>query len=85
MILLSKISNKAIFICIFILICIKLITYFLIKNDYISFGLGGGSDANYYHGYALGYNDVAVNFWPVILRFFNDLGFYFIDRLHFFV
>lgn len=76
MILLSKISNKAIFICIFILICIKLITYFLIKNDYISFGLGGGSDANYYHDYALGYIDLAVNFWPVILRFFNDIGFY---------
>lgn len=76
MISLSKISNKAIFICIFILIFIKIIFYVLIKNDYISFGLGGGSDANYYHGYALGYNDVAVNFWPVILRFFNDLGFY---------
>ena len=76
MIFLSKISNKAIFICIFILICIKLITYFLIKNDYFSIGLGGGSDANYYHSYALGYTDVAVNFWPVILRFFNDIGFY---------
>lgn len=76
MILLSKISNKAIFICIFILICIKLITYFLIKSDYFSIGLGGGSDANYYHGYALGYIDVAVNFWPVILRFLNDFGFY---------
>lgn len=76
MILLSKISNKAIFICIFILICIKLITYFLIKNDYISFGLGGGNDSEYYHAYALGYTDLAVNFWPVILRFFNDLGLY---------
>lgn len=76
MISLSKISNKAIFICIFILIFIKIIFYVLIKNDYISFGLGGGSDANYYHGYALGYNDVAVNFWPVILRFLNDFGFY---------
>lgn len=76
MIFLSKISNKAIFICIFILICIKLITYFLIKSDYFSIGLGGGSDANYYHSYALGYTDVAVNFWPVILRFLNDFGFY---------
>nr|WP_312534794.1 hypothetical protein [Moraxella sp. CTOTU47618] len=76
MIFLSKISNKAIFICIFILICIKLITYFLIKSDYFSIGLGGGSDANYYHNYALGYGDIAVNFWPVILRFLNDFGFY---------
>ncbi|EEV23783.1 hypothetical protein ENHAE0001_1977 [Enhydrobacter aerosaccus SK60] len=50
--------------------------YFLIKNDYISVELGGGSDAGYYHNYALGYIDLAVNFWPVILRFFNDMGFY---------
>lgn len=49
---------------------------FFNKNDYISFGLGGDSDANYYHGYALGYGDVAVNFWPVILRFLNDFGLY---------
>lgn len=76
MISLSKISNKAIFICIFILICIKFITYFLIKSGYFSIALGGGSDAYYYHNYALGYGDIAVNFWPVILRFFNDLGFY---------
>ena len=76
MIFLSKISNKAIFICIFILIFIKIIFYFLIKNNFISLGLGGGNDSDYYHSYALGYDDVAVNIWPVILRFFNDFGFY---------
>lgn len=76
MIFLRKISNKAIFICIFILIFIKITFYFLIKNNFISLGLGGGNDSNYYDAYALGYVDVAVNIWPVILRFFNDLGFY---------
>lgn len=74
--ILKRISNKAIFICIFILIFIKITFYFLIKIDYISLGLGGGNDSDYYDAYALGYVDVAVNIWPVILRFFNDLGFY---------
>lgn len=72
----EKISNKAIFICIFILIFIKITFYSLIKNDYLSLGLGGGSDSDYYHEFALGYVDLAVNIWPVILRFFNDLGLY---------
>lgn len=72
----EKISNKAIFICIFILIFIKITFYSLIKNDYLSLGLGGGADSDYYHGYALGDIDIAVNIWPVILRFLNDSGFY---------
>lgn len=76
MIFFSKISNKAIFICIFALIFIKIIFYFLIKFEYISLALGGGNDSNYYDAYALGYHDVAVNIWPIILRFLNDLGFY---------
>ena len=74
--ILKRISNKAISICIFILIFIKITFYYLIKNDYFSLGLGGGNDSDYYDGYALGYYDMAVNIWPVILRFFNDLGFY---------
>lgn len=76
MIFLRKISNKAIFICIFILIFIKITFYYLIKIDYISLNLGGGNDSEYYDAYALGYVDLAVNIWPVILRFFNDLDFY---------
>lgn len=72
----EKISNKAIFICIFLLIFIKITFYFLIKIDYISLSLGGGNDSDYYDAYALGYVDLAVNIWPVILRFLNDSGFY---------
>ncbi len=74
--ILKRVSNKALFLCIVYLIFLKIFFYFLVKNDYISFGLGGGSDAGYYHEYALGYIDIAVNFWPVILRFLNDFGFY---------
>nr|WP_313016090.1 hypothetical protein [Moraxella sp. CTOTU48841] len=74
--ILKRVSNKALFLCIVYLVFLKVFFYFLIKNDYISLKLGGGSDANYYHDYALGYIDLAVNFWPVILRFLNDFGFY---------
>lgn len=78
------ISNQLLFLCIFILFFVKIIFYFLIKNDYISFGLGGGNDSDYYHDYALGYVDIAVNFWPVILRFLNDSGFYSRDGISYF-
>lgn len=74
--ILKRISNKALFLCIFLLFFLKLCFYFLIKNSFISLGLGGGNDSDYYDAYALGYDDVAVNIWPVILRFFNDLGLY---------
>ena len=37
---------------------------------------GGGNDADYYNAYALGADYVAVNFWPVILRFLNEMGHY---------
>lgn len=72
----ERISNKALFSCIVCLVFLKFCFYFLIKNNFISLGLGGGNDSDYYDAYALGYVDLAVNIWPVILRFFNDLGFY---------
>lgn len=71
-----RLSNILLFNVLFFIFFSKIIVYFLIKNDYISIELGGGNDADYYHDYALGYFDAAVNIWPVILRFFNDLGFY---------
>lgn len=74
--ILKRISNKALFLCIFLLFFLKLCFYFLIKNSFISLGLGGGNDSDYYDAYALGYDDVAVNIWPVILKFLNDLGLY---------
>lgn len=72
----ERISNKALFSCIVCLVFLKFCFYFLIKNNFISLGLGGGNDSDYYDAYALGYVDVAVNIWPTILRFFNDLGWY---------
>lgn len=80
----EKISNQFLFLCIFLLFFLKIIFYFLIKNDFISLGLGGGNDSDYYHDYALGYVDIAVNIWPEILKFFNKLGLYSRDGISYF-
>lgn len=69
-------SNYFLILFLFLLIFLKVLFYIAIKNNFIVIGLGGGSDANYYHLYALGYSDSVANFWPVILRFFNSLGLY---------
>ena len=74
--ILNNTSNKFLFFILIGLIFFKTIIYILVKNEFISISFGGGNDSGYYHSYALGYDDVAVNIWPVILRFFNDLGFY---------
>lgn len=71
-----RVSNIFLFNIVYLIIFFKIIFYYLIKNDYLSLGLGGGNDSDYYHDYALGYIDISVNIWPDILRFFNDLGFY---------
>ncbi|QIZ59031.1 hypothetical protein [Acinetobacter indicus] len=71
-----RLSNLFLFNVFFLILFSKIIIYFLVKNDYVSIALGGGNDSDYYHDYAVGYFDIAVNIWPVILRFFNDLGLY---------
>jgi hypothetical protein len=48
----------------------------LIQTGFLKLSFGGGSDANYYNSYAEGYINVAVNSWPVILRYLNNLGLY---------
>ncbi len=53
-------------------VALKLLLFFAFP----AFALGGGSDANYYHAYAVGEFDFAVNSWPIILRFISDAGFY---------
>ena len=72
----KKITNYWIFMFIFIVFFLKILLYFLIKNNFLSANLGGGSDASYYHSYAIGMVDVAVNAWPPILRYFNEIGLY---------
>lgn len=71
-----SISNPTIILSIILLIFLKIIVFILIKNDFLEISLGGGSDADYYHAYTIGYEDTAVNIWPVILKFFNNIGLY---------
>lgn len=66
--ILKRVSNKALFLCIVYLVFLKVFFYFLIKSDYLSIGLGGGNDADYYDAFAHGYITNATSIWPVILE-----------------
>lgn len=72
----ERISNVSILITLLCVFFLKLVLYFLITNKILIIQLGGGSDAGYYHDYALGIVDFAVNIWPIILRYLNDYGLY---------
>ena len=52
----------------------KIIFYFILRDQQEL--VGGGNDADYYHFYAEGYDDIAPNFWPIMLRFLSGLGLY---------
>lgn len=71
-----KLNNECLYILIFSTLFLKILMYMYFKLTGQGLGLGGGIDADFYHAYALGLTDVAVNFWPVILRFLNELGLY---------
>lgn len=72
----QRIPNTNLFVFIIFLSFSKILIYLLIKNDYLNITLGGGNDADYYHAYAKGYTDIAVNIWPIILRYLNDFSLY---------
>lgn len=72
----ERISNHFILLAIASLIFFKSIFYIVVKSDLILSGFGMGSDAIYYHGYATGLYNLAVNIWPVILRYLYDVGLY---------
>lgn len=72
----NHISNRFLFLCISLLVFLKILFFTLVKNNFLKISLGGGNDADYYHSYATGMVDVAVNIWPEILRHLNNLGLY---------
>lgn len=72
----NKIPSLVLIFFIFLLFFLKNFIYLLVNNDFLNFKFSGGSDANYYHAYAVGNVDVAVNIWPEILRYFNEMGLY---------
>lgn len=71
-----KIRNIFLLIFLFLILFIKVVLYFLIKSNILSISLGGGDDSDYYHAYAIGYESFAVNIWPVMLSFLNQVGLY---------
>lgn len=75
--LFQRIPNSILFVIILTLFFSKVLVYILIKNNYLNVELGGGSDADYYHAYAKGYTDIAVNIWPVLLRYLNEINLYY--------
>lgn len=72
----NNIPNKLIFFILISLFFFKILIYFLVKSQFISISFGGGNDSGYYHGYAIGQEDFAVNIWPVILYNLNQIGLY---------
>lgn len=72
----NRISNNVLLIIILFVFFAKIAMYTLVQADFLKISLGGGSDANYYHSYALGYIDVAVNIWPTLLRKLHDVDLY---------
>lgn len=68
----SQIPNRFLFILIYIVILLKFSFFLYFREDFQKIP----SDAHYYHEYALGYWDTAVNVWPVILNFLNINGYY---------
>ena len=56
---------------------IKILLFIYVKLNLSGVSIfGGGNDADYYHLYALGYYELIVNSWPVILRFLYQNGLY---------
>ena len=74
--ILDKVPNSAILMSVVFVLFFKVIFYFLVKSGFLNISLGGGNDANYYNNYALGYINIALNIWPILLKHLNDLNFY---------
>lgn len=84
----NRVPNTALFLALVMLFFLKIMLYILVKNQLISFSLGGGSDANYYDTYATGGVNFATSIWPIILRYLKDINLYsreFISYMFFFL
>mgnify|MGYP006133150525 CR=1 FL=1 len=70
-------SEKTLWLLVFIILMLKLLLFIYLKLFIEGTIFGGGSDADYYHFYALGSGgNGASNIWPDILRFLNEVGLY---------
>ena len=69
-------SPKILWQLAFVFLVLKVLFFMYLKLLAEGDLFGGGNDADYYHAYALGITDRAVNLWPTILRFLNEIGLY---------
>lgn len=53
----------------------KILILIILAHTGINF-FGGGNDSEYYHAYAIGNDDQAVNAWPILLRGLNAISLY---------
>ena len=73
---LDRISNNGILLVLISILLLKTIFYILVQSELAFVGFGQGSDADYYHSYAIRDTDILVNIWPAILRYLNNFGLY---------
>jgi len=72
-----RITENRIWSFVYIIIILKVILFFFLKEFTSGISLfGGGNDADYYNDYALGYHQVSVNYWTIVLRFLNEIDLY---------
>ena len=68
--------HKHVYVFLFSLILVIKMFFFALVYYTGNQFFGGGNDSDYYHAYVQGLDNVAVNIWPVILRWLNDIGLY---------
>ena len=72
----ERIPNAFIIFSIAFIVFLKIIIYVLVKNNLFNVSLGGGVDADYYDAYATGNINIALNIWPIILRYLDSYDLY---------
>lgn len=74
--LLERVPNSIILLTLLMVFSFEIIFYIVVQSDLAFNGFAQGGDADYYNDYAMRNIDIAVNIWPVLLRFLNDIGLY---------
>jgi len=70
-------STKTLWLLVIVILILKVLFFMYLKLLVEGTMFNGGSDAAYYHAYAVGGpRNSSPNFWPVILQFLNGVGLY---------
>ena len=69
-------SSKNLWLLVGVVLMLKILFFLYLTLLFEGNLFGGGNDSHYYHAYAVGDVNHAANFWPIILRFLNEIGLY---------